>query len=82
MHTKKTIFNTQISLNRWRSTFKIEVNGTEGYGVVEGRGKSYGPQSYRTGTRWGWQSGKSQAQSEILMVDKDPCEDSFLQRDE
>jgi hypothetical protein len=56
----------------------LEVNGTEGYGIVEGRGRSYGPQSYRTGVRWGWQSDKSQAESEILVVDKDTCEDSFF----
>lgn len=73
-----TIFNAQISLNRWKSTFKLEVNGTEGYGIVEGRGRSYGPQSYRTGVRWGWLSGKSQVESEIVVVDKDNCENSFL----
>lgn len=73
-----TIFNTQVSLNRWRSNFKLEVNGTEGYGIVEGRGRSYGPQSYRTGVRWGWQFIKSQADSEILVIDRDPCEDSFI----
>lgn len=73
-----TIFNTQISLNRWRSTFKMEINGTEGYGIVEGRGRSYGPQTYRTGLRWGWQSGKSQTESEILVIDNDACNDSFI----
>lgn len=74
-----TIFNTQISLNKWRSTFRLEINGTEGYGIVEGRGRSYGPQTYRTGKRWGWQDGKSQADSEIIVVDKDSCEDSFYE---
>lgn len=73
-----TIFNTQISLNRWRSTFKIEVNGTEGYGIVEGRGRSYGNQSYRRGVRWGWQSGKSQIDSEDIIIENDNCQDSFL----
>jgi predicted dehydrogenase len=72
------IFNVQVSLNRWRSTFRIEVNGTEGYGIVEGRGRSYGPQSYKTGVRWGWQSGKSQTESEQIVVANSNCQDSFL----
>ena len=72
-----TIFNAQVSLNRWRSTFRLEINGTEGYGVVDCRGRSYGPQSYKTGVRWGWLSGKLQADTEELVVDKDPCVDSF-----
>lgn len=73
-----TIFNTQVSLNRWRSTFKLEINGTEGYGVVDARGRSYGPQSYRTGVRWGWQSGKNQADTETIVIDKNDCSDSFI----
>ena len=28
--------------------------GTEGYGIIEGRGRSYGPQKYIKGERWGW----------------------------
>ena len=75
---KNTIFNMQVSLNRWRSTFRIEINGTDGYGIVEGRGRSYGNQSYRTGTRWGWQSGKSQIDSEIIEIENYSAEDSFL----
>lgn len=73
-----TIFNAQVSFNRWKSTFRLEINGTEGYSIVENRGRSYGPQSYRTGVRWGWLSGKSQAESEILVVDKNNCMDSFI----
>jgi predicted dehydrogenase len=73
-----TIFNSQVSLNRWKSTFRLEINGTEGYGIVEQRGRSYGPQSYKTGKRWGWLHANNQAESEILVVDKNPCEDSFI----
>lgn len=73
-----TIFNIQISLNRWRSQFRLEVNGTEGYGVVEGRGRSYGPQSYRTGKRWAWQAGGTQADSEVFKLHSYPAEDSFI----
>lgn len=74
---RKTIFNLQTSLNRWRSAFKIEVNGTTGYGVVEGRGRSYGEQTYRIGKKWGWREGKSQAESEILVIESD-CSNSFI----
>ena len=77
-NSANTIFNVQVSLNRWRSNFRLEVNGTEGYGIVEGRGRSYGPQSYKTGRRWGWQSGGTQAESEVIRVASYPAEDSFL----
>jgi len=73
-----TIFNIQASLNRWRSNFRLEINGVDGYGVVEGRGRSYGPQSYRTGKRWGWQSGLNQAESEELLIASDSSNDSFF----
>lgn len=72
-----TIFNIQASLNRWRSTFRLEINGTKGYAVVDGRGRSYGPQTYRKGQKWGWQSGKNQSESEIVVVDSHPANDSF-----
>jgi predicted dehydrogenase len=73
-----TIFNTQVSLNRWKSNFRLEINGTEGYGIVEGRGRSYGPQSYTTGIRWGWLSGKKQIDTEQIIINKYDCSDSFI----
>jgi predicted dehydrogenase len=76
--SRGVIFNLQLSLNRWRSTFRLEINGTDGYAVVEGRGRSYGPQSYRVGRRWGWQSGVSQAESEVVVINRDPGTNSFL----
>lgn len=57
-----------VSIVRWRSTFRIELFGTDGYGIVEGRGRSYGPQIYRRGRRWGWRGGGSQIESEELVV--------------
>jgi predicted dehydrogenase len=60
--------NMQVSISRWRSTMRFEVWGREGYGIVEGRNRSYGPQSYRCGKRWGWQSGVSQSDSETLRL--------------
>ena len=73
------IFNIQTSLNRWRSNFRLEVNGTEGYGIVSGRGRSYGDQVYKTGKRWGWQFGDSQAESEIYHLENYTAEDSFYE---
>ncbi len=65
-----------VSVVRWRSTFRLEFFGEDGYGIVEGRGRSYGPQQYRRGKRWGWQSGKSQADSEELVLTS-PCDEVF-----
>jgi predicted dehydrogenase len=72
------IYNIQSSKVRWRNNFRIEVNGTDGYGIVEGRGRNYGPQTYRRGKRWGWQSGLTQKDSEELVMSYD-AEGSFLE---
>lgn len=61
----------QISIVRWRSTFSLGVHGTEGYGEVTGRNRSYGPQSYKTGPRWGWRTAASQAASETSVLESD-----------
>lgn len=71
------VINIQVSIVRWRSTFRMEINGTEGYGIVTGRGRSYGPQQYIRGKRWGWQKSKTQADSEEQVLTSD-CNDSFL----
>ncbi len=68
----------EVSVVRWRSHFEIFALGTEGYGQVTGRGRSYGKQYYRRGRRWGWQTAKDQASSEELLVE-DACEDSFAE---
>ena len=65
-----------VSVVRWRSTFRLEFFGQDGYGIVEGRGRSYGAQQYRRGKRWGWQSGKSQADSEELVLTSG-CDEVF-----
>jgi predicted dehydrogenase len=74
--TRKLTFGLHVSVVHWRSSFHIQVLGTEGYGIVKGRGGSYGPQSYIRGERWGWRSGVSQAESEETVTTTD-CEDSF-----
>jgi predicted dehydrogenase len=58
-----------VSIVMWRSIFRMAVHGTEGYGIVTGRNRSYGPQSYLTGPRWGWQSAPSQAASEKVELE-------------
>jgi len=66
----------RISNVMWRSTFQIQVLGTEGYGIIEGRGRSYGPQKYIKGERWGWTKSQSQRESEKIVISSN-CEDSF-----
>ena len=65
-----------ISNVSWKSTFTIKVLGTEGYGVINGRGRSYGPQTYIRGKRWGWETAENQKASEELVLTSN-CEDSF-----
>ena len=79
LHSGATVFNVQASVVRWRSVFRLEIHGTEGYGVVTGRGRSYGPMQYIRGRRWGWQAAANQEASEES-VNVSTCEDSL--RDE
>jgi len=65
-----------VSVVRWRSHFEIFALGTNGYGQLTGRGRSYGIQQYRRGPRWGWQQAHDQASSEELVL-SDNCDDSF-----
>ncbi len=68
MKGKGFTIQLEASLLRWRNTFKIEVHGQDGYGLVNGRGGHYGPQTYIRGKRWGWQKAASQAASEEELV--------------
>ena len=54
----------RVSHVRWVNTFRIEVNGDEGYAYIEGRGGSYGPQRVRFGRRWAWNDGTGRSQRE------------------
>jgi predicted dehydrogenase len=71
LQSGKSILNLQFSIVKWRSTFRIEINGDEGYGIVEGRGRSYGRQTYLRGKRWGWRSGGRQRETEEVVVTTD-----------
>jgi predicted dehydrogenase len=66
------------SVVRWRNTFRVQVNGTDGYGVVERRGGNYGPQSYRRGRRWGWKDSGSHWPEEWVIRQAD-CSDVFAE---
>jgi predicted dehydrogenase len=69
--------NLQVSLVRWLSEFQIYVNGIDGYGIVKGKGGSYGNQSYVRGNRWGWAgTNKRQKETEELVLTSD-CSNSF-----
>jgi len=69
--------NLQTSLVKWRSTFRIEVNGTNGYAIVDGKGRSYGTQTYTDGHRWGWAINKYGQRDSEREIAIDDCEDSF-----
>ncbi len=69
MRNGKCIVNLQLSVVRWRSSFVIEINGDEGYGIVEGRGRSYGKQKYIRGKKWGWMAGRPQRETEEIAVE-------------
>jgi predicted dehydrogenase len=60
--------NLRISIVAWRSTFSMRINGTDGYGLVTGRNRSYGRQEYIVGKRWGWREAPTQAASETIEV--------------
>ena len=70
------IFNLQTSMTRWQNQFRIEVNGSKGYGIVQGRGGHYGIQTYVRGKRWGWIDTKQKTQPEKLILTSD-CSKSF-----
>jgi len=71
MKNGKSIISLELSVVRWRSTFRIEINGDEGYGIVDGRGRSYGRQRYVRGKRWGWMSGKPQKDTEEVVIESE-----------
>ena len=66
-------FDITVSLVAWKTRFRIEVTGTDGYFEISGRGRSDGPQSTVLGKRWGWQNAPSQSESEIreIVAEKD-----------
>ena len=66
---KNLSITLHVSIVLWRSVFRMAVHGVDGYGVVNGRNRSYGPQTYTVGPRWGWQNAPSQAASEKVELE-------------
>jgi predicted dehydrogenase len=56
------------SIIAWRTRFSLEIIGTSGYAIVNGRGRSDGPQTITVGRRWGWQNASSQLESEVTSM--------------
>ena len=71
LQAKQFSINLRISIVQWRSLFRMAVHGTEAYGIVTGRNRSYGPQTYTFGPRWGWQNAPSQVASEVKEIESD-----------
>ena len=69
LRAKNFSISLHVSIVHWRSQFRMAVHGTEAYGVVTGRNRSYGPQQYMVGPRWGWQLAPSQAASEKIELE-------------
>tara|TARA_B100000780_G_C21124719_1_gene455997 strand:- start:1209 stop:2210 length:1002 start_codon:yes stop_codon:yes gene_type:complete len=61
------LITINLSTTKWRSTFEINGNGSDGYWRLSGRGRSYGPQEYIVGKRWGWLNGKKQKDTEKIV---------------
>ncbi len=49
---KKILISGHSSITEWKNLMRIEVFGTDGYIKLEGRSKSYGPQTVVMGKRW------------------------------
>ena len=64
----KVPFTISISLVAWRTRFKVEVIGADAYSIIDGRGRSEGPQVHTFGKRWGWMNSTSQKDSETVQL--------------
>ena len=62
--TADVVIHLEASIVRWRTSFVIEISGSEGYCHISGRGRSEGPQVMTIGKRWAWLKGKSQIEEE------------------
>jgi predicted dehydrogenase len=69
LREKSFSITLHVSIVHWRSLFRMAIHGTDGYGIVTGRNRSYGPQNYIVGPRWGWQSAPNQADAEKVELE-------------
>jgi len=69
----QTQINVAISIVAWRTRFRVEILGENGYAILNGRGRSDGPQTLTIGKRWAWLDGSSQLDSErtVVHIDSD-----------
>ena len=61
----KIPFSLISSIVAWNTRFVVEVIGVNGYVIINGRGRSDGPQTITLGRRWGWLDAISQSESEL-----------------
>jgi len=61
----KIPFSLISSIVAWKTRFIVEVIGVNGYVIINGRGRSDGPQTITLGRRWGWLDARSQSESEL-----------------
>ena len=61
----KIPFSLISSIVAWKTRFVVEVIGVNGYVIINGRGRSDGPQTITLGRRWGWLDAISQSESEL-----------------
>jgi hypothetical protein len=71
--------SARFSKVAWKTRFSLEVSGSEGYAIVNGRGRSDGPQTLHIGKRWAWMSGVKQIDSEICLVQSEFDDSIFME---
>ena len=59
------------STTEWKSNFKIEIFGSEGSLIIDGRSKSYGPQSISFCKKWFWLDEKDKSKTWKYDLDDD-----------
>lgn len=51
------VIAAHVTITEWKSLFRLEIYGNDGYMHLSGRSKSYGPQKLILGHRWAWKTG-------------------------
>lgn len=64
----EALLNLSFSVVSWKTRFTIEIVGAKGYAILNGRGRTDGPQTLVIGPRWGWKTHGSQRDSEEELV--------------
>jgi len=64
------IISAHFSITEWKSLFRMEVFGTDGYVSLTGRSKSYGAQKVTAGARWFWRDNRKEQNWEYSAEDE------------